>query len=791
MTNLKSAWRALASRRGSTMLAILCLSMGVGTATALFGALDALLFAAPPGLLRGNELVRIRTGGASPAAMAISHPTYRTMADQSARWASIAAYAPRSLSVMGPERSEPIEGVFVSGNYFDVLGVKAAIGRLFTGSEDDRYGAPAVAVLSFREWTRRYGASRDALGSTIELNGRSVQIVGVAPRGFGGVDVQAPDVWLPLAATAFEEFGGERQWSDRNFWLQLFARPVPGVTSGTLERAITSMDRPDGGPTMKIHIEPLRPRFFVNHGGKNPLPLWSAGVALLVVLVACATVANLLLARGAAREREIAIRLALGASRGTVVRQLMLENGLLAFAAAIIGIGISSMVSSLLRLTAVPMVEHAIGIRTTVVALLIAGSSAALFGILPAIWTARGGIDAVLRQGSQRTRSGSQLQRVLIGVQIALGFVLLVGAGLFWTSFRNIRRVDTGFDLDKVATLSFNHRTLPSTQAVEIMERVAQRVGAIPGIESVSLGNMIPFYTLHRRSVAVQDGRSPDEQPGSMLVNWVDPTYFRTLGIARVAGRLFDATDREGAPLVAILGNSVASQYWPDRSPIGDCVELRPAIGECVTIVGVVKDVWFTNLRGESNPIIYLSAAQTPGSAATLFIRSSNPRELAPRISREIQALDRTLPFVNVVPLDDRVRSQRISWEVAALLFAGFATLATALAAIGLYMVIVFIVKERTREVGVRVALGATRKDIMRMVLNEGMRVTSWGLFIGCVVALLGSNLLASQLFGIQPLHVPSYIVAGVLLSGVALLATVLPASRAARIEPMDVLRES
>jgi predicted permease len=799
-SDLKYAWRALSRRARATLVAVLCLAVGIGANTALYGVLDALLFRPPDGVTAPGELMRVRIGAPGPsaglAASSATYPTYAEARERLAEVAAVAAYAPRTLTLGSAERAQSIDGVIASGNYFSVLGVRPHRGRLFTADEHDVRGALPTAVLSHTAWNLYFGGDPNVVGRSIELNGTQVTVIGVAPRGFVGVDLGEPGVWLPLGATVIDAFGGERQFTERIYWLQMLARRAPGVTQAAVDHVAGGAGRGDyqDAAAVPLYTEPLRAMFFAAQRGATPVPPWTIGITVAILLLACATVANLLLAQGAVREREIAVRLALGAPRSRILRQLFLESALIALAAAAGATILAVWSNSLLHALPIPAIQRLVDLRVAGFAFAVAMSATLLFGVAPALIAARGDLDGVLRRSTRTSGGPSRLQHGLMIAQIAMSFTLLVGAGLFTASFRNAQQIDAGFDLDNVLTAAVPLGAASAEDRRAFVAQAIEHVRRLPGIESASAGDIVPFYFYTRRTFQVQDGRSDDEQPPTLLVNAVADDYFRTMGIPAAAGRLLDDGDRAGAPPVAVLSESAARKYWTSGAAIGSCLRLDVPFGDnCIRVVGIARDVKFNNLRGDPSDLVYMAAAQDPREigVATLFIRThTRPADMVSLVRRSIQGLDGGVPYVQVQPLDTWARPQRIQWEVAARLFTVFGALATLLAAVGLYMVVAFIVAQRTREIGVRMAIGATRGAVLRMVLGRGLRLTSLGIAAGALGSLVLGRVLASRLYGISPADAGTFMGVATLLTVVAVAASAAPARAASQVEPLQVLRE-
>lgn len=802
---VRQALRSLRHRPFAVLTAVVCLGLALGANTVLFGVVDALLLRPPAGVASPGEVMRVRVGAAAGpgvlgAGPSMTYPQARSAAELLDAVAAAGVYAPRTLSLGSGAGAVPVEAVIADAGYFTVLGIRPHRGRLFVAGEDDAAGATPVAVLSHETWRRRFAGDDGVAGRVIELNGVPVTVVGVAPPRFAGVDPGAPELWLNTGAVVREEFGGPRQHGEWVYWLQMLARRRAGVPDGAVADVLEGRGRDpySAAPFLPLHALPLRAMFFAEQAGRNPVPVWALGIALVVLLLACATVANLLLAQGAVREGEIAVRLALGAPRRRILRQLLLENLLIAAAAAAAALLLAAWSSRLVRLLPIPTIPQLIDARAAAFAFVIALLTTLLFGVMPAVWTARGDLDAVLRRGGARGGSVVRLQNGLMAVQIAISFVLLVSAGLFVASFRNASAIETGFDLDRIAevTLPLAGIVQSDDHARRFTADVAERISATPGIEGAARGSIVPFYMFSRGGFTIPDGRSDEDQPRSELIDVVSTDYFRTLGIRLAEGRGFTSADARGEP-VAVISRAMARHYWREGSALDACIRLTGRHSDaCVRVVGITDDVKYRDLSGEPTRVLFLLDAQDPGGGppprtARLFVRvaGEEPMRSAAAIRNAIHSVDDALPFVRVRPLSERVRPARIPWEVGAMLFTAFGALATLLAAAGLCMVVAFAVRQRTRELGIRSALGASPRTMLRLVLGHGMRVSSAGLLAGAFIASIVTRVLASYLYGVTPTDPLAWLAAAALILAVALAACLAPARSAAKVDPLTVLR--
>jgi putative ABC transport system permease protein len=644
--DLKHAWRALRNRPAATLVAVLCMALGVGANATLFGVVDALHYRPPAGVAAPAELLRLTVGDEAMAILgagrSVTWPAFEEARGRLAEVAEVAAYAPRQLTLGAGEGAAPLAGVIVSSRYFEVLGVRPYAGRFFDAPLHDVPGAEPVAVLSHRTWRGRFGGDPDMIGGRIELNGVPVTVIGVAAPGFDGVDLGEPEAWLPVGVAALDEFGSASQFTERVFWLQMVARRAASATPAAVHHiaAALSHDRYAGPAPPTLHAAPLRPMFFADQLGRNPVPAWAIGITLAVLLLACATVANLLLAQGVAREREVAVRLALGAPRSRVVRQLLMESVIIALAAAAAATLLAAWSSGLLRSLPMPVIPRLVDARVTGFAFVVALLTTLLFGLVPAVRLAGCSLETVLRRG--RVWFGStRLQHALMVTQISVSFVLLVGAGLFAGSLRNARQIDTGFDLQRLLEVSVPHGAAAPAARQELVAQALERLGNVAGVEAVTAGGIVPFGYFSRSTFHIADGRSDDEQPLPVLVNAVGPDYLRTMGLRTVAGRPFSHEDVAGTLPVALVSETLARLHWRDRSPVGTCIRLSRRHGEdCVLIAGVVGDARFSNVRGEPDAsalatvlaavglyvVAFVVTASRPSAAAT----SRGPASSAP-----------------------------------------------------------------------------------------------------------------------------------------------------------------
>ena len=748
---------------------------------ALFGVVDALLFRPPAGVADAESLVRVRIGS-NPSPLACgTGPTanfeqYRRVVEERADLlAGLAAYGRRQGTRDGGPNASPVGLTVVTANYFSVLGVQPRLGRFFDAAEG---GADqAVAVLSHRFWEQAYGSDRAIVGRVIRVNTVALTVIGIAPKRFVGVDLGNPDLWIPMGLVGLPEFGGDGSMESQGYWLQFVGRLRSGVSLAQATARTTPEELepfvvlPYTEPSpisltgpIPVSFLPLRTMFFENQQGRNPVPPWALGISAAVLLLTCATVANLLLAQAVERRRDIAIRLAVGGSPGRIMREQLFASLLLGLISAAAATALAALSIILIRQLPIPPIPNVVNARSMTLGLGLAVLTPLLFGMVPAMWAARREVGTLLRERAGGITTVSRLQQAFMAAQTAIAFVLVVVAGLFLRSLENVGRIDTGMDLDRVVILHTDTQwQVAGVPGTELVPAVMDRLRRLPGVESAAVGGIIPFFMFTRRGFRISDGRPAETQPLAVLSNSVGPDYFRSLGIDIVAGRGFDEQDRLGSSSVAMVSERLVREEWGGGSPIGECIRLSYAFGDaCVEVVGVAADVRYEGLLMEPSSVLYLPAAQVPDplERTMIFIRArGDTRQVIPEIRTEVQALHPAMPFVQVEPLDARLRPQLMQWEVGAELFTVLGTLAVLLGAVGLYMVVSFNASQRTRELGIRSALGAGRHHLLGMVLLEGLKVSGIGIVIGAVLGATVAGLFGNQLFGLSYTDVPTYLV--------------------------------
>jgi predicted permease len=814
--DLRYAARQLLRAPGFTLVAIVTLALGIGANSALFTLAVAILDRPLPGV-HSNGLVWLtasdsKTGGV----VNLSYPDYLDYRAEHDVFADVAAFAPTRFAFAAGGNAERVRGAVVTSNYFALLGAPMAAGRGFLSSAGQSTTSEPAAIISYDLWQRRFDGEATALGTRIVVNGASLTIVGVAGQRFNGAEhSERLDLWVPVDQIDRLQPQWPHPLTNRGFWwLRSIGRLAPGVTelrasatAATVARRIASTEAEHKDVTARV--EAVRNGLPPGEGQDiYPVAMLGALVTGLVLLIACANVSNLLLARAVARRREIAIRRSIGAGRGRVVRQLLTESTLLALLAMAGGLLLASWITDVLAAQLpVPLditVDRTVLVFSTAVALL----TGVLFGLAPAVHATRGDLTSALRAGlTGFDRSRARLQGGFVIAQLSLSLVLLATAGIFLSSLLKMGRVDVGFDATtRVLALSFDLSLQGYTpeRASSFVDALGARAGSLPGVQSVSFTNLPPLAgRTIGADVAIQANGVTDStrigEAAGVEVTWstVRPGYFSTVGIPLLAGRDFNDRDGRGAPPVAIVSEQVANRAWPRESPLGKRISFTGPRGPFLTVVGVARDAVTASNPREQRPQVYAAQLQRPATMdLTLLVRANaapnrtaDATVLAAALRRELAALDRNLPIFAVQTLAQYRHESAAEARLGSGILAAFGSLALVLASIGVYGVISFSVRQRSREIGLRVALGAREQQVVRLFLGEGLRLTGVGIVIGLLLALGVVRLLSALFLGVAALDALAILGVLGILTTVALLSCWVPARRAARVDPMHVLR--
>ncbi len=791
---------------GFATVAVITMALGIGVNTAVFSIINAVLLREPP-YREPARLVRLLESflQMGDSRLGTSPPEYLDYRDRNRVFSSIAAYSRQAFDLTDTGEAERIEAARVSSSLFDTLGVAPLLGRTFT-AEEDRPGGDNVAVLSHAYWQRRFAASAQAVGSTLRLNEKLYTIVGVMPPGFEFPATAAsvgepPALWIPIAFTP-------KQVADRaaDFGTNVVARLAPDVS---LEQARADVarvaeqfqrDNPriySGNFRLHAIVEPLAAE---DAGRTQPVLFTLVGAVVFVLLIACSNVANLLLGRAAARRRELALRSALGASRGRLIRQLLTESLLLSCLGGVFGAAAAQLIASLAARLGPEQVPglRAAAIDPTVLAFTLALSLATglLCGLAPAFGLSRTNVGETLKQSGRQSgglsRASRRTRAALVVIEAASAVVLLVCAGLLIHSFGEVMRQAPGFDPDGVlvARTSFNRaRYADSNQRHQTERLIAERLAALAGVEQVAVATHLPLADSRGIGFEIEGG--PPQQFHWASNSLVSGDYFATMGIPLLRGRTFTASDIPDAPISAVINESMARTVWPREDPIGRRILWG---GRTLTIVGIAGDVRLAALDQAVPAMVYSSVYQVESAATArgVFVvktNSANAAALASAVRETIQSVDRGLPVFDVRTMNDIVGRSVAARRFVMLLLASFAGLALALAVIGLYAVLAYAVAQRTPELGVRLALGAPPARLVRQVLGQGLRLSAAGFVIGATAASAAATAMSSLLFGIGALDPPAFLAAAALLLLVTLAASYVPARRAAKVDPLVALR--
>jgi predicted permease len=744
---------------------------------------------------------------------------YRDFRDRNEVFSGVLARYAASLTMLHENRSERVRGELVSGNYFQVLGLQASHGRVIQPADEGAPGGSPVAVLGHGFWTRRFGSNAGIVGRTIRLNGFPVTVVGVAPAGFNGTDVGTqPDLFVPVSMKAQMTPTYDGLQERRYMWLNLMARLGDGVSREQAEAGMAVLFRQIRAQeleSMKAPSERFRKRFLearleVLPGFKGlsqfreqfstPVIVLMAMVGL-VLLIACGNVANLLMARAPGRQREVAIRQALGASHGRIVGQLLVESLVLAIAGGALGVLVAIWTGDLL-LRALPF-ESAARVftstpdaRVLLFALGVSMLTGLLFGLVPAWQTARPRIVRSLKEegGSVVGRGHVRLRKGLVVAQVALSLLLLVGAGLFARSLWNLRALDPGFEMDRLVTFSVDPALsgYKSPQTLAFLQQLQERLSSLPGVKSASLAAFPPLSeNVWMATVQVEGYKAKEGEDMNPHVNTVGPDYFETMGIPIVAGRGFTAADGPTAPKVAVISEKMAKYFYGDLNPLGRRFGFGRGKAIDIEIVGVVKDWKDQNLKEDVARFVYTPYQQDPEvGGMTFFVRAASDGSVTGDLLRQtVRGLDPAIPVFDVKTMEAVAGESLFFDRMMATLSACFGALATLLAAVGLYGVMSYAVARRTREIGVRVALGAEPGRVVWLVMREVVLLAAIGIGVGLPLALAVGRFMRSQFFGVSPTDPLTLVVATVTLLTVALAAGYVPAGQATRVDPMRALR--
>ena len=812
--DFRYAVRSLSANRSFAAVAVLMLALGIGANSTIFSWVNAVLLDPMPGTARTKELVQFTYLYKGDVMPTFSYPDYEDIAAAAKQVTGIVGYEDLSVGIVVDRDAERAWSQLVTANFFDVLGTRIAVGRGFR-PEEERPGTPGTVVLSDRYWQRRFDSDPGVIGRQVKINSQPFTIVGVAAPGFfGSVSGLSYDMWLPMGTQPAVMPGGDRLKARGSRWLGLIGRLAPGSSQeqarAELDATIAQMRTT--WASQGRYIDHQAAVFSLDHspdGGISvlrPVLLILMAVAAIVLLITCANLAGLLLARSSARQREIAIRLSMGAGRGRIVQQLLVEGVVLAALGSVAALIALRWTTGLLIGFAPPSelpIHLAVSVDARVVwfTALIAVGTVMLFALAPAAQATPADVATTLRDSGAAGRAFSRhrLRRGLVATQVALSISLLVGAGLCIRSLNEAARMTPGFQTEGVLVgwLDLFSAGYNGARGREFYARVLDRVRSMPGVEAASISRRIPlgFTGGSFTDVTVEGHAITDDDPQTVGLNNVGPGYAATMKIPMIAGRDLSTDDTFGRPNVALINETMARIYWKDRDPLGGRVMFgapRPdQEPQWLTVVGVFKDIKQRSLTERPSPSMLIPILQFHASNAVLNVRTAGEMTaMAAAMQRAVREIDPQVPFYNVSALADHTKAATFQQKLAGNLLVVFGALALALAGIGSYGVLSYLVGMRRREIGIRLAVGATRADVFRLIAGSGARLIGAGVIAGLLLSVAVGMGLESLLIGIKPIDPITY--AGVIgvLSIVAAAACVLPARRAASVDPVTTLRD-
>lgn len=814
--------RSLRRDPAFTAFVVATLALGIGANAAMFGVVDRLLLRGPEHVRDSGRVMRLYLTDRPPGMSeyttgTFGYVTYEVLRAGTHSFADLAVYNHPDVIVGQGADARKLPASYVSASFFPLLGVQPALGRFFNAQEDATTGARHVAVIGEGLWSREFARDPHVLGRTIVIGDEPYTIVGVAPRGFTGAELEPVDLWLPMSVL------GPRVTQDWTHawnaqWMRVIGRLKPGVSPEQAAAEATAVQRSASSasgsftPQARLSLRPLRYDERGAEPAEDAVSRWLVGVTLIVLLIACANVTNLLLARAVKRRRELTVRLALGVGRWRLARLLLAESVLLALAGSLAGLVVAYFLASVLRrvlLPAVAWTSSPLDGRALVAATAMAGIVGLVIGLAPALRATRADLSSGLKAGARD--SGGRRSRLRTGLtvaQAALSVVLLVGAGLFVRSLWNVRSLDLGFDPERVLSVGIEWPGLgriadPLARDQARARRKAfyasalERVRALPGVETAALTVGMPFRMSFRVQVHLPGQDSLPRFPsGTPNISAVTSDYFATMGTRLLRGRTFTMGDHAGTERVAVVNSTMARTLWPGTSAIGECLLIRYGRNQpeqpCTRVVGVVADARQFRLREPPHMQYYVPLGQEAGFSGTLLLvrpTRGDPAALAPTVRHALFGLDRSLPYIDAQTVQDLVDPQARPWRLGASVFGFAGLLALLVAAVGFYGLWSYLVAQRTREIGVRIALGARAGRIVGLVLREGLAMTLLGVAMGAALALAASRYLRSLLFDTSPRDPTVYAIVAVSMVSVAVMASMLPAWRANRVDPIEALR--
>lgn len=821
--------RMLIKSPGFTVVAVLTLALGIGVNTAIFSLLNQVLLNRLP-VRAPEQLVILSSPGpkqghvsadTNGGAESFSYLMYKDIRDKNEVLSGLIARFPVSLNITYEGQTERADGELVSGNYFEVLGVKAAIGRTLTDEDDITPGGHPLAVLSYGFWARRFASDQSVLNQTMTINDQVMTIVGVTQSGFSGVQVgQIPDIFIPMTMKAQMTPNWDGLSSRKDYWLSILGRLKEGTSREQAEAGLAPLYRSllESESSLQGRMSPQNMERFLSRpllladGSQGRQILQSdtreslltlMGMVALVLLITCANLASLLITRGIARQKEIAVRQALGAGRWRLVRQLVVESLVLSVAGGLLGLLVATWTITGL-MGWMPEEAGLNGLSTDLdqkMMLFNFGLSlltGLIFGIVPALKSTGANLATALKDQGRNASTGIRhagLRKGLVVAEIALTVVLLVAAGLFARSLYNLRNVDVGLRTQSLIAFSIAPELngYNPARTIDLIGRLQESIATLPGVESASAAQVPLFADSSRGSnITVEGYTAAEGEDMDASRNSVTPDYFSTMGVPLIAGREFTRADTAQSQKVSIINESLAHRFFGETNPVGRRMKFGAGNSPLdIEIVGVVKDSKHTNVRDEMNPFVYIPYTQEPSiGEMTFYVRSSQkPETIATSLRQEVARYDSSLPVYSLRTLEEQIDQSIFGDRLLALLSSAFGLLAALLAVIGIYGVMSYNVTQRTQEIGIRMALGAQTTDVLRMIVGQGMRLIIIGVLVGLIAAYAITQVMSSLLYSVSASDWVTFTTVALLLALVALAACFIPARRATRVDPTVALR--
>ena len=814
LKDLRYAIRMLIKTPGVTLVAVITLALGIGANTAIFSSVSAFT-SRPLPVPKPDQLIRpVEIAEDRGTADNFSYPDFVDYRNQSTVFSGLCAEDMVQVAIDTQEQNDVIWGQIVSGNFFDMLQIKPVMGRAFAPDEDGAPGAHPVVVLGHSLWQRRFASDPNIVGKTLRLNNRQFQVIGVAPESFKGTKFGlSMDFWAPMAMVGELSGSADLLTSRDSHWLTILGRLKPGVgvSQASAEMNAISlrlnqayMDERSNNTQAKVVTE-IDGRWgeaatVIKTGG-----MLAMAIVALVLLIACANVANLLLARAAARRKEIGIRLALGASRARLIRQLLTESLLLSLIGGGLGLLLANWMTDLMQ-GFIPVLQYnvvedffALDSRALMFTLVISVATGIVFGLAPAWNSSNPDVVPVLKGGSGIVEKGRTrrvtLRSSLVVAQVALSLVVLVCAGLFIKSFRKAQQMDPGFDTKNAVLMTLNPPLVgyDNDRTRNFYQQITERARSIPGVEAVALTRLMPLGdSSNSNGPVLKEGETLARGSAGrdITTNVISPDYFKAMQIPIMEGRDFDDRDREKTQRVVIVNQRMAQVLWPNESAVGKRIFIGADSHDPLEVVGVVKTGKYRTLAEDPRMFFYYPLSQRRPGIMTMVMRTNgDPRNFVGALRHEVQQLDRAVPMSAVKTMEQHMTWPLWGPSLAATLALAFGVIALLLSSIGLYSVMAYVVSQRTKEVGIRMALGASRHDVLKMITSQGMRLAIVGAGLGLVLALLLAKVMSSLLIGVSGYDITTFVIVAVVLSVVAFVASYLPARRATKVNPLIALR--